>query len=62
MVKGGNKRFAKILNLYDLKNEELTVKYTTQASHYYRYELKRSVLPNSEQGELIMRPTYDEGR
>lgn len=59
MALGGNKKLKNFLQMYDLNEEPVQMKYSTQAGHYYRILLRSESenIPVSEQ-----EPQYDVAR
>lgn len=58
---GGNMRLASFLEQYDLKDESIKTKYTTNACQYYREQLE--FLIEDINGDFVPeKPKYDEGR
>ncbi len=43
MCVGGNRRFQEFLNNYDLMDESVATRYSTQAAEYYRLNLRARV-------------------
>jgi len=43
MVIGGNRRFQDFLTNYDLMDESVATRYSTQAAQYYRLNLRAKV-------------------